>query len=79
MTKSPDDRSVLSVAYEWASRIIVVSLVMVLPGVAGYWIDTRLGTVCLFLAIGLIAGSIVGIRQLLHMTRQQPRKKISDQ
>lgn len=52
---------------------MVVSLVMVLPGMAGYWIDTKLGTVCLFLVIGLIAGSIAGIWQLLQMTRPSSR------
>ena len=58
---------------------MVVSLVMVLPGIAGYWIDTKLKTVCLFLAIGLIVGSYVGVRQLLRMTQPSNRKDKIDQ
>jgi F0F1-type ATP synthase assembly protein I len=71
VTKPSDNRSALAIAYQWASRIMVVSLVMVLPGVAGYWVDTKLGTVCLFLVIGLIVGSFTGVWQLLQMTRQK--------
>jgi F0F1-type ATP synthase assembly protein I len=70
----PDDRSALATAYEWASRIIVVSLEMVLPGVAGYWIDTRLHTVCLFLVVGLTIGSIWGIRHLIKLTDDSSEK-----
>jgi F0F1-type ATP synthase assembly protein I len=70
VTKPSDDLSLLAKAYEWAWRIIVVSLEMVLPGVAGYWVDTRLGTVCLFLVIGLTVGSIAAVRHLIRMTQQ---------
>jgi F0F1-type ATP synthase assembly protein I len=70
VTKPLDDLSLLAKAYEWASRIIVISLEMVLPGVAGYWVDTRLGTVCLFLVIGLTVGSIAAMRHLIRMTQQ---------
>ena len=62
-----------------ASRIIVVSLEMVLPGLAGYWVDSRLGTVCLFLVIGLGVGSFVGMRQLIRMTQQSSRDDKVDQ
>jgi F0F1-type ATP synthase assembly protein I len=57
-------------AYEWASRIIVISLEMVLPGAAGYWIDTRLGTVCLFLVIGLALGCTGGVWHLVRLANQ---------
>ncbi len=39
VTDPSDDRSLLATAYEWAWRIIIVSLEMVLPGLAGYWVD----------------------------------------
>jgi hypothetical protein len=61
---------VLAKAYEWAWRIIIVSLEMVLPGLGGYWVDTHLGTVCLFLVIGLTVGSVAAIRHLITMTRE---------
>lgn len=78
MTNPPDDRSVLAKAYEWAWRIITVSLVMVLPGVAGYWVDTKLGTVCLFLVVGLGIGSFAAMRMLLRMTRESGLGKRAD-
>ena len=31
-------------ALAWASRIMAIGLVMFLPGVAGGWLDDRLGT-----------------------------------
>jgi F0F1-type ATP synthase assembly protein I len=74
VTNPADDPSVLVKAYEWATRIIVISLEMVLPGVVGYWIDQRLGTVCLFLVIGLIIGSFAAMRHLLQMTREESNK-----
>jgi hypothetical protein len=70
-----DDRSVLATAYEWAARIIVVSLEMVLPGLAGYWIDTRLGTVCLFLVLGLTVGSIFGVKHLITLAGESSKKR----
>ncbi len=73
MTNPPDDRSVLAKAYEWAWRVIAVSMVMVLPGVAGYWVDTKLGTVCLLLVIGLGTGGFVASRMLLQMAREGNR------
>ena len=35
---------------------MVVSLEMVLPGLAGYWLDQRLGTVVLFMLMGFAVG-----------------------
>ena len=56
-------------AYQWASRIMVVALEMVLPGLAGHWLDKRLGTVVLFMLIGLGLGSTAAIVHLIRMTR----------
>jgi hypothetical protein len=70
VTDPPDDRSGLAKAYDWAWRIMAVSLVMVLPGAAGYWIDTRLGTVCLFLVVGLGLGSFTALRLLLRIVQE---------
>ena len=75
---SPDDRSPTAKAYHWASRIIVVSLEMVLPGVLGHWIDQRLGTKVLFAIVGLVTGCTGGVWHLVRMTRvDAPRE--SDQ
>jgi len=66
---SPDDRSQLARAYQWATRIMVVSLEMVLPGLAGYWLDLKLGTVVLFTLVGFGFGTTAAVVHLIQMTR----------
>lgn len=48
---------------------MVVSLEMVLPGLAGYWVDQKLGTAVLFLLIGLAVGGVSAMVHLIAMTR----------
>lgn len=62
-------------AIEWTGRIMGVSLVMILPGLCGQWLDKKLGTQFLTL-IGFGLGLTAGIGALLVMTkpRQTPRK-----
>jgi hypothetical protein len=69
VTIPPDDRSQLAQAYQWAGRIIVVALTMVLPGLAGHWVDKQLGTVVFFLLIGLGLGCTAAVLQLIQITR----------
>ena len=69
MTTPFDDRSPLARAYQWSSRIMVVSLEMILPGLAGYWADRQLGTLFLFTLVGFALGCTGGIRHLLRLTR----------
>jgi hypothetical protein len=69
-----DDRSPAAKAYQWSSRIMVTSLEMVLPGIAGYWIDQKLGTVFAFMAIGLGVGCTAGMWHLLHMISDENRR-----
>ena len=57
----------MAVAYQWASRIMTVALEMVLPGVAGRWLDQRLGTVLVFTVVGFVAGMGVGMWHLIRM------------
>jgi hypothetical protein len=66
---SPDDRSQIARAYQWATRIMVVSLEMVLPGVAGSWLDSHLGTVILFTLVGFGFGTTAAVVHLIQMTR----------
>jgi hypothetical protein len=42
---------------------------MVLPGLAGHWVDKQLGTVVLFLLIGLGLGCTAAVVQLIQITR----------
>lgn len=66
---SPENRSPLAVAAEWASRIMTVSLEMVLPGVIGVWLDGRLGTKLVFALLGFGGGMVLGVWHLLQMLK----------
>jgi F0F1-type ATP synthase assembly protein I len=47
--------------------VISVAVEMVLPGLAGYWIDQRLGTKIVFLLLGLVLGVVGGMIHLLRL------------
>jgi F0F1-type ATP synthase assembly protein I len=74
VTIPSDDRSPAAKAYQWATRIMVVCLEMVLPGLAGYWVDQKLGTVLAFMLVGLAAGCIVGMWHLMQMIAAENRR-----
>ena len=54
----------------WVSRIMAIGLAMFLPGVAGGWLDGRLGTRFLGLA-GLALGFSVAIVWLVQVQRRR--------
>jgi hypothetical protein len=54
---------------------MVVALMMVLPGLAGHWLDERLGTVVLFLLIGLGLGFTAAALQLMQIIRSENERK----
>jgi hypothetical protein len=56
----------------WVSRIMAIGLTTFLPGVAGGWLDTRLGTSFLGLA-GLALGFSVAITWLVQLQRRRGR------
>ena len=68
MSSPPEDRSPVGVAMEWVSRITAIALMMVLPGLAGTWLDKRWGTGFLAL-VGFALGVTLGIWQLIVITR----------
>jgi hypothetical protein len=68
----------MAVAYHWASRIMIVAMEMVLPGLAGHWLDVQLGTVVLFLLVGLGLGCTAAIVHLIQMTRTETGTKSSN-
>lgn len=71
VTRSTDDRSSIAKAYQWATRIMVVSLEMVLPGLAGYWLDQQLGTKVLFMLAGFGLGGTAAVVHLIRMVRDE--------
>jgi hypothetical protein len=62
---SPESRPPIAVAMEWVSRVLAISLEMVLPGLFGQWLDGKLGTRFLVL-IGFGLGISLAI---WHLTR----------
>jgi hypothetical protein len=53
---------------------MVVSLEMVLPGLAGYWIDQQLGSKVVFTLIGFAVGTTGAVTHLLRMTRSDQQR-----
>jgi ATP synthase protein I len=64
-----DDRSPVAKASAWATRIMTISLEMVLPGLAGVWLDGWLGTKVVFTLAGFALGGTAAIVHLIHLTR----------
>jgi hypothetical protein len=56
----------------WVSRIMAIGLAMFLPGVAGGWLDTRLGTSFFGLA-GLAIGFSAALTWLVQLQRRRHR------
>lgn len=79
VSDEPETPHAMAIAMEWVSRIITVSLEMVLPGLGGQWLDRRWGTSPLLLLLGLALGLSLGVWQLIRMTRggNQGRTKSS--
>ena len=65
----PDGRSPMARASEWATRIMTISLEMVLPGLGGYWLDQKLHTMALFMLLGFALGCTAAAVHLMHLTR----------
>ncbi|MFT5526846.1 MAG: hypothetical protein ACI9HK_004826 [Pirellulaceae bacterium] len=86
LTRHEDDRDALFVVQElrtlpldlswmaegmiWVSRITTVALEMVLPGLAGLWLDNQLGTQFISL-LGFAVGVPLGIWHLIVMTKSK--------
>jgi F0F1-type ATP synthase assembly protein I len=53
--------------------VTTIALEMVIPGAIGLWIDQRLGTVMVFLMLGLVLGVTTGIMHLVRLTGSTDR------
>lgn len=72
MARQPEDRPPLVVAMEWVSRVVTISLEMVLPAFGGYWLDRLVGTPLIFLIIGMILGFALGLWHLIRFAQNPP-------
>jgi len=72
-----DDRSAISLAYAWATRVMVIAAEMVVPGIVGVWIDRKLGTLLVFALAGFALGITLAIMHLVRMTKSDTDSKFS--
>ena len=64
----------IAAAMEWVARITTVGLEMVLPAVAGTYLDRYLQT-GYWAIVGLIVGCVVGFWHLMQMTKALSRRQ----
>ena len=58
----------MAIAMQWVARVFAATLMMILPGLGGQWLDRRWGTGFLGLA-GFVLGLIGGVAYLITVTR----------
>ena len=63
----------MAAAMQWVARIVAAGLMMVLPGLAGQWLDHKLGTAFFALA-GFAVGIAGSIAYLISITKQANKK-----
>jgi F0F1-type ATP synthase assembly protein I len=56
-------------AMKWVSVVTSVVGVMIVPALGGIWIDSLLGTKCLFTILGVAFGFVGGMYSLLDMVK----------
>jgi F0F1-type ATP synthase assembly protein I len=52
-------------SFSKASEVTSISVMMIVPGLIGYWIDQKVGSVLVFTLLGLVLGMGVAVRQLM--------------
>jgi F0F1-type ATP synthase assembly protein I len=70
-----DDRSRIARAWGWSSQLTSIALEMVLPGIVGLWIDRQLGSVMVFLILGVVFGMTAGMIHLVQFARRISEKE----
>lgn len=77
---SDDDRSAISLAYAWATRVMVIAAEMVVPGMLGVWIGQKFGQAATILLalVGFALGITLAIMHLVRMTKSDDKSNTSD-
>jgi F0F1-type ATP synthase assembly protein I len=65
-----DDRSMMARGWSWGHQAMSISLEMVVPGLLGLWVDRQVGTLPLFLILGVIFGMTAGMIHLMQFARR---------
>ena len=61
-------------AMQWVALLTTIAMEMVLPGLAGQWLDGRFGTRYLVL-VGFALGLTIGLYHLLQLTKAKSDTK----
>ena len=61
-------------AMQWVAVLTTIAMEMVLPGLAGRWLDGRFGTQYLVL-VGFALGLTIGIYHLLQLTKAKSKNE----
>jgi hypothetical protein len=72
MDRGPaDNRSALSLAWGWATRIIAVATTLVVPALIGVWIGQKFGTAwtIVLLLVGFALGATGAVFQMMQITK----------
>ena len=69
MSDPPGANHPVGEAMQWVARITAVGIEMVLPGLAGQWLDRQFGTSPFLVLSGFILGIVAGMWHLLVMTK----------
>jgi hypothetical protein len=64
----------LGEAFNWVGRVFAVAIEMVLPGLAGRWLDQTWGTTFLT-PLGFVLGLVLGVTHLIVMVQSISRNK----
>jgi len=64
-----DTRSPFAVGIEWSTRMMVIGLEMAVPAAGGYWLDSRIGSMPIFVCLGAALGFCAGMFHLLQIAR----------
>ena len=66
--------SAMALAYEWASRIVALSVVLGLFSFGGYWLDLKLGTEPVLLMVFTGVGGVAALVILIRWTSPEAKK-----
>lgn len=66
-----DDRSPMAQAIDTASQVFTACLMMVLPGIGGFYLDKYLQTSIVFTVLGFLFGFAAGALQIMKIVQKR--------
>lgn len=66
-----DARSPLAIGYMWATVVITMGIELALPVLLGAYLDFKLGTVCLFIILGVFLGFFIMVINFIKLMKSK--------